>query len=163
MQMSSNIKSKLEHPAPPTPACSDSCHCCKLLVGVHQTCCHLTTDGQTNRSLLSSLRPKNVHCLAPKSVVFITGCTLNITEMYRSCCTVLTALKMKTHGREKTKKLSNTQKSSTFGCFYGQRWVRKKKTHKNCTKKEGKSDYKLLFFCLFVFFKFATLIYKAKN
>lgn len=70
-------------------------------------------------------------------------------------------------GGRRQKKLSKAQKSSTFGCFYGQHWVRgeKKKPHKNCTKrpgKEGKSDCKLLFFCLF-FLKFATLIYKAKN
>lgn len=57
-------------------------------------------------------------------------------------------------GGRRQKKLSKAQKSSTFGCFYGQRWVRGKKTHK--------SDYKLLFFFV-CFFKVCHLDLQGKK
>lgn len=148
--MSSNIKSRLEHPAPPTAACSDSCHCCKVLVDVHQTCYHLTTDVQTNWSLHSSLRPKNVHCLAPKSIVFITGCTLNVTEMYRSCCAVLTALKMKTHGREKTKKSQQSPKKFNFRLLLWPALGKEKKKRQKLTKKKQSLTTSFSFFVCFL-------------
>lgn len=52
-------------------------------------------------------------------------------------------------GGRRQKKLSKAQKSSTFGCFYGQRWVRKgKKTLTSLTTS----------FCFFVcFFKVCHL------